>query len=168
MDIATQYKKMAATGLHFRGLSIVQHADEIGQLITETGSTTLLDWGSGAGDQYRPPHDLHKRWGVARPALYDPAFGKLAVKPRGVFHGVLSTDVLEHVKETRVDAFIGNLFAHAERFVFASVCSRPAGKTFSNGRNLHITLHPYEWWREKFEAAGAGHPGVRWKLMETL
>ncbi len=165
MDLGREYKQMAKTGVYFRGLSLLQHADQIGELIKDTGSTTLLDWGCGAGDQYKPPHEVHKRWGVERPKLYDPNFVKHSGKPRTVYDGVLCTDVLEHVKQARIDELIAGLFHHADRFVFASVCCRPASKTFSNGRNLHITLRPYLWWHDTF--AEHAKEGVQWTLVET-
>jgi hypothetical protein len=163
-DILREYRKMAATGLYFRGLSLVQHADAIGELITKHKAQTLLDYGSGAGEAYSKPHRLHMRWGVDIPRRYDPAFPKFAVKPSGTFHGVVCSDVLEHVPEAAVDGLIARLFGHAERFVFASVCCRPANKTFPDGTNLHITLHPREWWAERFERAAKG---IDWVLVET-
>lgn len=170
MSLADEYKRLAATGQQFRGLSCLQHAEQIGELIKATGSKTLLDWGCGGGDQYRKPHQLQKRWGVDRPRLYDPHFPRYSGKPIGRFHGVICTDVLEHLRETAVDAFIAGLFNHAERFVFASVCCRPAKKVFSNGENMHLTIQPYDWWHAKFEVAEAGQaarPIVRWQLVET-
>lgn len=165
MDLGTEYKRMANTGLHFRGLSVVQHADQIHQLILDTGSKTLLDWGCGGGDQYREPHMLHKRWGV-EVKRYDPNFAKFCIKPNKVYDGVICTDVLEHLKENRVDELIGNLFRHARRFVFASVCCRPATKTFGNGRNVHVTIRPFGWWYAKF-IAEANANSVVWSLVET-
>lgn len=103
IDIAREYRRMADTGLAFRGLSLLQHAEAVGTLIAATGSKTLLDWGAGAGDAYRPPHDLHKRWRVGRPTLYDPAFPKHARRAKGQFDGVICTDVLEHIPDADTD-----------------------------------------------------------------
>jgi len=168
MDLGKEYRRMAEDDGYFRGLSMLAYADQIGELIKATGSTTILDWGCGAGDQYRKPHEVHKRWGVEKPTLFDPHFKKISGKPRKAHHGVICTDVLEHVKEGKVDELIANLFKYAERFVFATVCCRPAKKTFANGRNLHITLHPYEWWFAKFEAALLPcAPPMQFILIET-
>lgn len=163
--ILNAYRKMAAGGLHFRGLSMVQHAETIGALIAKHGAKTLLDYGSGAGQAYAKPHRLHLKWGVDIPRRYDPAFPKFGAKPEGTFHGVICSDVLEHVPEAEVDKFIATLFGHAERFVFASVCCRPANKTFPDGTNLHITLHPWQWWADTF--AEHAKPGIEWVLVET-
>lgn len=164
-EILREYRAMAATGLHFRGLSVLQHADAIGELVAKHQAKTLLDYGCGAAEAYRKPHSLHQRWGVELVKLYDPAFRRHAAKPTGTFDGVVCSDVLEHVREYQVDEFIATLFGYARRFVFASVCCRPAGKTFPDGTNLHVTLHPRDWWAERFEAHAK--PGVEWQLVET-
>lgn len=164
-DLIPLYREIAAKGVQFRGLSVLQHADEIGQMIHDTRAETLLDYGCGAGCAYMDPHLLHERWAVARPFLYDPAFEEHRVKPTGlVFDGVLCSDVLEHVEADRVPALIETLFAHARLFVWASVCTRPAKKSFKDGRNMHVTVRRMAWWTALFEAAAHGK---RWHLTET-
>jgi len=149
-----QYQALAATGKFFRGSSLSQHTKDIRKLIDKTKSTTLLDWGCGAASEYRAAIPIHKKWGIKqRPTLYDPAFEKFSTRPTGSFHGVICTDVLEHVPEEEVDALVLTLFDYAERFVFASVCCRPASKFFDDGTNMHVTVKPYQWWKDKFEAA---------------
>ena len=152
-EILRQYRAMAASGQHFRGLTLLHHAPLIHELIQNHNATTLLDYGAGAGDAYEKPHQVHKVWGVARPRLYDPAFKHDNKPGKGdTFHGVIASDVLEHVPEESVGKLIGTLFRHAERFVFASVCCRPAKKLLPTGENLHCTVKPYDWWFALFEA----------------
>ena len=164
-DLITEYRRMAAKGDTLRGLSILRYRDQIAALVKRFGAKTILDYGCGAGDQWKQPHRLHRelslRWFDVR--LYDPAFDHNE-KPWGKFDGVLCSDVLEHVPEAELDALIATLFGHARLFVWASVCCRPAKKTFSDGTNLHVTLQPMEWWRELF-ARHAG--GVQWFLEES-
>lgn len=172
-EILKQYRAMAAGGKAFRGLSILKHADDIGDVIRQTGSRTLLDFGCGAAEAYDKPHSLHERWGVPRPTLYDPAFEKFRAKPApGLrFDGVICSDVLEHVRRDDVPKFIAGLFERADRFVFASVCCRPAAKTFPDGTNLHITIEPPAWWFARFAEQAieraTRHAPVRWVLKET-
>lgn len=148
-----QYRDMAALGGNFRGLSLLQHAKDIGQVIARHRATSLLDYGSGAGDAYRQPHKVHEGWGIpkARIRCYDPSFPKLDTLPVSAYDGVICSDVLEHVPEDDVDILIRKLFEHSKMFVWASVCCRPAKKLFIDGTNMHVTLHPIEWWREQFE-----------------
>ena len=166
--ILKQYRAMAARGNVFRGMTVVRHEQDIGDLIRKHGARTLLDYGCGAAEAYEPPTELHKRWGVERPHRYDPAFDQFGVRPRGqLFDGVICSDVLEHVAEDNVPKFVSTLFCHATRFVFASVCCRPAAKTFPDGSNLHVTVEPYEWWWEQFRRQSEKRAGIEWVLRQT-
>lgn len=170
-DLIPLYRAMADDGANFRGLSVLQHSKQIRDLVREHKAKTLLDYGCGAGDAYRSPHRVHAEWGLRwfDVTLYDPAFKQHADAPSGRFGGVLCSDVLEHVPELQVDAFIATLFRHARGFVWASVCCRPAKKCFPDGTNLHVTLHPLDWWDARFKAAQLANPGptVPYTLVET-
>lgn len=165
-DLIPLYRDMAAGGGNFRGLSILQHASQIAKLVKTHQAKRLLDYGCGAGEAWKSPNRLHRELGLRwiDVMLYDPAFPEHNDKPYGSFDGVLCSDVLEHVPEELVDAFIATLFGHAKRFVWASVCCRPAKKCFPDGTNLHVTLHPLEWWVERFDK----HAGtIAYTLVET-
>lgn len=165
-ELIPLYREMAAGGDQFHGLSILQHAKQIGQLIRQYDVKTVLDYGSGRGDAYRSPHKLHHEWGLKRKSitLYDPAFPQyesLPVKPRDM---VVCSDVLEHVPEADVPAFIGDLYGLARKVIWASVCCRPAKKTFPNTDiNLHVCVHPIEWWNWMFRM----RRGPAFVLVET-
>ena len=166
------YREIAERGEQFRGYSILQHADEIGELLALKAlnkSATLLDYGSGAGAAYEPPHMLHERWGVARPTLYDPAFEGIDVPPPAgtKFDFVICSDVLEHIPMDRCEAFITTLFDYTDKNLWASVCTRPAKKVFSDGANMHVTIKPMSWWHKVFTRVAAGR-GVAYRLTETL
>jgi hypothetical protein len=167
-DLIPLYKEMAASGASFRGLSVIQHSKQIGDLVREHRAKNLLDYGAGAGDAYRSPHKIHREWGLRwfNVKLYDPAFPTHDEKPHGKFDGVICSDVLEHVPEADVDEFVKALFDHARKFVWASVCTRPAKKSFPGTEtNLHVTLQPMVWWRDKFSAYADS--GVSFYLVET-
>ena len=168
-SLISEYRAIAKAGSdNFAGLSVLQHADSIGKMVRVAHAKTLLDFGCGRGDAYRSPHKVYKQWSLDRKniTLYDPAFLRDNELPRGKFDVVVCSDVLEHVPEEEVDAFIERLFGYAKRGVWASVCCRPAKKFFPDGRNLHVTVKKYEWWREKFEAASMRHL-VAFTLVET-
>lgn len=162
------YRKMAADGGNFHGMSVLQHTGSIGRFIKSIGAKTLLDFGCGRGDAYRSPDRVYREWGLHRPdvTLYDPSFKGINTLPAAgrQFDVVLCSDVLEHVPAEEVDAFVARLFSYAKLGVWASVCTRPAKKFFPDGTNLHVTLQPFSWWEEKFrEHAGA----TAWVLVET-
>ena len=167
-ELVPMYRQMAAEGGYFRGLSILQHREEIRQLVRKHKARTLIDYGCGAGDAWREPHRLHKELGLRwfDVQLFDPAFPKHCEAPHGRADGVLCSDVLEHIPEPELDDFVGALYRHARLFIWASVCCRPAKKTFPDGTNLHVTLHPIEWWRELFDRHG-GKSAVEVNLTES-
>lgn len=146
MELVEQYRLMHESG-HFPGYSIRQYVDDIDALVRKTGAKTILDYGCGKGRQYADLK-LHEFWKVA-PTLYDPAV--FPEKPEGTFHGVVCTDVLEHVPEEDLEEVLREIFAYAERFAFLSICTRKAKKTLPDGRNAHLTVKPEEWWLSLIE-----------------
>jgi len=165
-SLTPEYRKMAADGGNFHGLSVLQHQHYIGQFIKITNSKTLLDFGCGRGDAYRSPHKVHHQWGLSRKdvRLYDPAFKRDDMLPVGKFDVVICSDVLEHIPEDEVEAFVTRLFSYTKRGVWASVCCRPAKKTFPDGTNLHVTVKPFEWWYDVFKKVAGLTP---FQLVET-
>ena len=164
-DLIPLYREMAAGGAQFRGLSLLQSTKAIRKVVKEYGVQTVLDFGSGAGDAYRSPHKVHHEWGLKRASvrLYDPAFPEHNEWPPAgkLYDLVICSDVLEHIPEPEVDAFIATLFGYARKVVWASVCCRPARKCFPGTEiNLHCTVQPLEWWAEKFAAASKLHDVV--------
>ncbi len=101
MKYLEQYRRLHAKK-KFMSFSAMQFAPEITELIVEFRSKSILDYGCGSGDQYTI-EKLHRVFGVKMPAMYDPAVMGRDKLPDGVFDGVLSTDVLEHIPEDELD-----------------------------------------------------------------
>jgi hypothetical protein len=154
-SLLPDYQALHAQG-KFPGLSIRAHLIAITELVMASGAKTLLDFGCGAGRQYEE-ECYHVLWGFM-PTLYDPAVKAYSKKPTGRFDGVICTDVLEHVPERELDHVIADLVGYARKWCFISVCCRPAkgNKRLLDGRNVHVTIKPPDWWREKLAAAFAG------------
>lgn len=170
-ELVPLYREMAAGGAQFRGLSLLQSTKAIRKVVKEYGVQTVLDFGSGAGDAYRSPHKIHHEWGLRRASvfLHDPSFREHeALPPAGkLFDLVVCSDVLEHIPEAEVDTFINTLFGYARKVVWASVCCRPARKTFPGTEtNLHVTVQPLDWWAAKFANASEEH-GVAGILVDS-
>lgn len=165
-SLVPAYRKMADA--NFNGLSILNHVASIKAMIDATESRSMLDFGCGRGDAYRDPHNIHHELGIhfTRLHLYDPAFPHIGALPPTKMDIVVCSDVLEHIPEPEVDAFIVRLFKYANRAVWASVCCRPAKKVFpGTDINLHVTVQPLEWWDTRFVANRVG--SVIWHLEQT-
>jgi len=157
----------------FPGESLPPQAGHIKRLIHLTGARTLLDYGSGKGQQYMPlPFTdpggtvhlgISAWWGVTV-QCHDPAYPPFAALPDGRFDGVISTDVLEHCPEEDMPWIVGELFAYATRFVFANVACFPARKHLPNGQNAHCTIRPLKWWRGLIERVAGDRPEVLYEF----
>jgi hypothetical protein len=159
-----RYRALAENTTHFPGLSIMEHAGQIKKLLDKFEAKTVLDYGCGRGEQYGPEYALHELWGIERPTLYDPAFETHSTLPEGRFDAVLCSDVIEHIPEDEVPAFVMRLFDYADKFVWASICCRPAKKRFKDGLNMHVTLWPFWRWEAKFVKWSRGKP---YAIVET-
>lgn len=140
----------------FSGKSIRVGVPHIVKLVEQTKPRRMLDYGCGKGIQY---HELkvHQEWGGILPYLYDPGVMRFSRRPSGAFDGVICTDVMEHIAEADVHEILTDIFSYLpERrdggvsFAFFWIACRPARrKTLPDGRNVHLTVMPPEWWEEK-------------------
>ena len=144
-------------------------------MVAESGAKTILDYGSGKGALYELRSSEIKGIGkvesvanylcVDEITCYDPAVLDFATFPQGKFDGVISTDALEHVPEEDMAWVVGEMFAAADKFVFANVASFEAQKTLPSGENAHATQRPSEWWRDFLTTISAGHPNVSYHVL---
>lgn len=178
------YQQLHANGMEdhnlsaektFPGTSVFPVAEIIRQMIENTGSKTLLDYGCGKGQQYEmrnmPMADgsicpsLQHFWKLDEIRPYDPGFAKHNQYPTGKYDGVISTDVLEHCPEEDMEWILEELFSHANKFVFANIACYPAMKTLPNGENAHITIRPPEWWHQLITLVASRYPDVHFQFM---
>ena len=122
------------------------------ELIHETKSKTLLDFGCGKGDQYTIEKS-HMGWGGILPHLYDPAIEKYNKAPEGTFDGVLCIDVIEHVPEFLIEKTLNSIYSYAKKFVYFAIPTYKASLQLPNGENAHITLKERQWWSRAIEKA---------------
>jgi len=158
----------------FPGESLPPQAGRIKRLITQTGASNILDYGSGKGQQYdlrnirfadgSTAESIQDYWDVDFVQCYDPSYPPHSALPTGQFDGVICTDVLEHCPEEDVPWIVEELFGFATKFVFASVACYPARKRLPNGENAHCTVKPAKWWEDFLRDTAARHPGVEWEV----
>lgn len=154
----------------FPGQSLHRWLLHISSLITVTGAQTVLDYGSGKGQQYEKPvqnggdilaPSIQDLWDVEDVVCFDPGVSELNVLPTKTFDAVIATDVLEHVPESDVFWVVDELFSLAGKFVFASIPCYRAAATLPDGRNAHITIRPPLWWLGVFQSAQSRKPDVQ-------
>lgn len=158
----------------FPGKSLIKQAVRIRDLILQTGARTILDYGSGKGQQYLPMKieeksgstypSIQAYWGVDRIQCYDPSYTPFSALPEGKFDGVICTDVLEHCPEEDLGWILEEIFGYATLFVFANVACWPASKRLPNGENAHSTVKPVDWWVNAIRPVSARHPHLKWEI----
>lgn len=135
----------------FAGMSLLPHIDAIAELVRRHKPKSLLDYGCGKGRQYRDA-GAHHRWGGLMPRLFDPGVPEFSPLPTGQHDGIICTDVLEHIASGDLPPVLDYL-VHADLFLFLSISTEPARKTFWDGSNVHLTVRPPIWWREAIRGA---------------
>ena len=146
-----EYKKYhSELDTNYPGNNLKPQLQHVKDLVIDTKSETLLDYGCGKGLQYTK-WKHHEELGIEMPALYDPAVSAYETLPEGVFDGVISTDVLEHIPEEHLPKTFEEIFSRAKRFVFLAICTKPAIAVLPSGENAHCTLKPCSWWVEQIQ-----------------
>lgn len=134
---------------YFSGKMSMKQIRNIRELIQSSGASRVLDYGSGKGYQYIARR-LHEQWGGLLPHCYDPGVIQISQKPEGPFQGIICTDVMEHIDRDDVHPILGDIFdtlqPDGKRFAYFHISTRPAGKCFPDGENVHLTVEPPEWW----------------------
>lgn len=130
-----------------------ESADHIAELVAATSARHIADYGSGKGYQYLADR-VHERWGGILPHCYD--VGVWHFRRRlmpGSFDGLICTDVMEHIATADIKEVLADAVAllRVDRPVFAyfNVFCNLAGKSFPDGRNVHLTVRPPDWWEAK-------------------
>lgn len=73
---------------------------------------------------------------------------------------VFSTDVLEHIPPGKVDASLDAIASRTLKGGHMTVSVVKDGFGDMIGETLHLTVQPFEWWKDKIEA--------RWEVLEAL
>jgi hypothetical protein len=158
----------------YPGINLLPHLGRIKQLIDRTGARSVLDYGCGKGLQYDAVdfdapgigriESVIDYWDIDEVICYDPCVPNFSRLSAEGAHGVIATDVLEHCPEEDISWIVREMFAHAQRFVFASIACYPAMTHLPNGENAHCTIRPPEWWQAEFTAAKQDRPSVIWEI----
>lgn len=122
------------------GTSSSKWVNFIDDLAAQTKAKTILDYGCGKAL-------LSK--GISRPVVnYDPCIEEHSTTPRAA-DLVVCTDVLEHIEPEHLEAVLDELRSLSNKATFVTVATRPAMKTFEDGRNAHLIVESHRWWLPK-------------------
>lgn len=187
VDLLDQYKSMHAHGVEhlncapedtFPGFSLFSQAARIKVLIDQTGTETILDYGSGKGKQYEPraitiPNQgkwpsILEYWDISEVTCYDPNYPPYQKLPTEKFEGVVCTDVLEHCPEEDIPWIIDEIFSYATKFVYLNIACYPAQKRLPSGENAHCTIQGLDWWKPILDAASAKYSSLQWEAWLTF
>jgi len=141
-DYKKQLQEMHQTPkTFFRGVKV---AGKIEEFLQKYQPQSLIDFGCGKGD-------LHKMLGETIPKVagYDPGMPEFEHLPNDEFEVLISTDVLEHVEPEMIDVTlqaVNNLFTKS---CYLLIASYPAKKYLPDGRNAHLIIESFEWWKDK-------------------
>lgn len=155
MDLIDQYKKLHEDPKRFWGASFNRHGDLLRPYIKKYGIESILDFGSGKGDQYKE-QGLHRKYfhGI-KPRLYDPAVEGINKLPKKSFDMVFSTDVLEHLEYEDLDATLNLIYSRATKFVYHGIANWETGRLLDDGRDMHIIQEDIHWWVDKIKPFSA-------------
>jgi 2-polyprenyl-3-methyl-5-hydroxy-6-metoxy-1,4-benzoquinol methylase len=143
--IASEYRRLHEAN-KFSGACLKQYIPEIRELIKEYDCKSILDYGCGKAV-------IHKKAKLGDVTLYDPYYQPYSKKPNGTFDMVICTDVMEHIPGDEVGRVLLELVNYTNKVLFLAICTKPAKKTFKNGKNVHLTIKPKEWWEQILSTA---------------
>ena len=149
-------RNRGAAGLDPAGIRAVDAALE--GLIAQTGARRLLHVGLVTGPA--PALAVAERADLDL-AHYEPARGARAALPAAPVDGVFCAGGLQALSDADVSWAVAEMFARAERFVYAYV---PDHARRPGGSRTQVAPRDRFWWFARFEAAAAGHPAVHWRL----
>ena len=158
----------------FKGEHLLKFIERIKRMTEKHGAKTILDYGSGKGEQYSEEIIIKDKdggikfkgvrdyWKVDSIDCYEPAL--VNSFPQKKYDGVISTDVLEHCFIADVPWIVEEMFACAKNFVFVNIACYPAVAQLSNGENAHITIRSPSWWHGLFEATANRFPNCDYEI----
>lgn len=119
-------------------------------LVLGSRSQTILDYGSGHGNQYSQ-YQINNKFSIKSENItcFDIGVPEYSNLPEGKFDGVICMDVLEHIPAEYLDVNLETIFSKATKFVFLAIFCGPANSTLPNGENAHCTIEEPEWWHNK-------------------
>jgi len=135
IDYGNEYSKLHSRGRY--GISSEQMVDTIWNHRPKDAKS-VLDYSCGQSQ-------LLDKFPIKIKYQYDPYVMGRDIKPEGKFDWIINTDVLEHIPEGNIPAYIDEMLQYGDKVFFAIAIALDTHK-LSDGSPAHITVHPKDWW----------------------
>lgn len=156
--------KDTGAGEAFANGEFVREAETVRKLMKQHQVRSLINFGCGQPAGYfnkrfkvkgteQIAESMHAYLGKPYTKLYDPGVEEISMYPDHPSELVICSDVLEHIPEPDIDWFLDELAELATKVVHVTIHLGPALALLPDGRNVHVTIRPADWWREKLNAA---------------
>ena len=129
--------------MFYRGTKV---ASKLEDFLGTYKPSSLIDFGCGKGD-------LHKLLGETIPKVagYDPGMPEFETLPNDIYEVLVSTDVLEHIEPEMLDETLKVINKLFTKSCYLIIASYHAKKYLPDGRNAHLIIESFEWWKNKLE-----------------
>jgi hypothetical protein len=117
------------------------------RLLSDWGRKPILDYGAGRcylKTALGPAYTVH---------CYDPCVEAIASTPEPC-EVVYCGDVLEHIEPDCLSDVLADLRRVVIGVGLFGIAIAPSSTSLPDGRNAHLLVKPYEWWRERLIEAG--------------
>lgn len=121
----------------------ILYKDQIIKYCADLNVSKILDYGSGQGllKKELQKHNIDV-------TNYDPGIEEFSDEP-GIHDIVVCLDVLEHVEYECLDHVLSHLNTLANRLIIFTICTTPAKRILSDGRNAHLIIKQINWWKQR-------------------
>lgn len=144
----TWYQDLHENTDYFRGFSLKFFIPNISLLIRDGNIQTALDYGCGKAALH-DIFNLRKLWNLKKLDKYDPGVKEWCEPPTSTYDLVFCIDVMEHIEDKDVDDILQHIYSLTNKVAFFSISTRLANKNLPDGSNVHKSVHPEFWWKEK-------------------
>jgi hypothetical protein len=145
-DYKRQLQKMHSSDTKFNR-SGEKKLKKIKSYLKKYAPTSLIDFGCGRGEIIPLLAELYNINAIG----YDPGVAKFENIPTTPSESLTSTDVLEHVEPEMINYTLKTISKLFTKSAFLLIASYPAKKRLPDGRNAHLIIESFDWWKIKIE-----------------
>ena len=127
----------------YRGLKVLS---KIEPYLEKYKPKSLIDFGCSKGDLHK---ELAKT--MEKTAGYDPGIPEFETLPADTYDSLVALDVLEHIEPEMLDETLKVIDRLFTKSCYLIVAAYPAKKTLPDGRNAHLIIESFDWWKNKLE-----------------